>query len=879
MDADKIIQDLERKFAAPLPEFYKRRIVVWHDEEREFEEQIDALSLSNAKILRLTGSNNFLAKKLLAVDDPASNYLIYCPLTYAGEEDNWLMDVELYSEEYRADQVSIWMDELNLPDTPGLRRAVREQRKFFNAKARREKLAALGAPPARPAQLQLAIMAVLSGVKDARPNAILRAVLRGGLDMARNPAWREFVSYDIAPAFWTMVGQGCGYREADGELFRLTAHLLLTAATRTLRMEAFEGQEALISTPHQAFCFDFISEWLHSGDAGQLRALATAVEEKLELPGRFMKMTVDELLETELFPCIDEVILVKLMDDVGDHIIDEALIIRSVERRQTCVWYDEYRNYYEGLLQLARMRAFFKKHEGGFHTAEPRRVWGEYTKEYFKMDRYYRLFHMRNAAIMNGYQNSYHEELFDRFGHVRERVEGLYIHWFLAKLGENWCNACRDELRERGYIQGVYRQEDFYERYIVRNEAKRNNARSDKKIYVIISDALRYEVAASLAEQLQRETQARVQLTGVQGIFPTVTKFGMAALLPHEKLSVELRGGRADRLAVLADGRSTEAGNREKILKAAEPQSVALRYRDIIGMKRPERKGLVKGMNVVYIYHDTIDAAGHENAGVFGACEQAIDELKNMVRIICNDCCGSNIVITSDHGFLYTYSPLNEDDKVDKTSESEQDVEIDRRYAIMQRGARPQYLLPVKFLDGNTPYDAFAPQEYIRIKKKGGGLNFVHGGISLQEMVVPVIEYHFLRNQIKEYQRNRSRYDTKPVEIELLSGSRKITNMIFSLEFYQRDVLGPNREKATYRLYFTDGAGRPVSDTVTLIADKTSGNGLERIFRPTFNLKQLKYGNTEQYYLCIADTDGNITAREEFQIDIPYSLDESDFFS
>ena len=36
MDSEKIIQDLNRRFAAPLPEFYKRRIIVWIDEDQEF---------------------------------------------------------------------------------------------------------------------------------------------------------------------------------------------------------------------------------------------------------------------------------------------------------------------------------------------------------------------------------------------------------------------------------------------------------------------------------------------------------------------------------------------------------------------------------------------------------------------------------------------------------------------------------------------------------------------------------------------------------------------------------------------------------------------------------------------------------------------------
>lgn len=866
MDADKIMQDLNRKFAAPLPEFYKRRIVIWYDEDREFEEQIDGLTLYNAKVLKLTGCNNFYAKKLLAADDPTSNYLVYCPLSYDTEEDDWLLDVALYGEEFRADQVSMWMDEMQIPETPALRKAFKQYRKFFKAQGRRNKIAAQGATPAKPAQLQMAIMAALAGVKEAKPNQIMKAVLQAGLDMENNAVWQEFDSYDITDAFWSMVGQGTGYRDADADLRHLSAHLLLTAATRTMRQDAFFGLESLISTPHQAYCFDFVSDWIHSEDSKGIYAIAEYVESELKLPQRFMKLQVVDLLETEMFPCVNEVILVKLMSDIGNHSIDVDLITRTVEKRRTCVWYDDVMNYYEGILQVALMQAFFKAHASGFHTVEPHKVWKEYTKEYYRMDTYYRQFHMRYADSLK----SYHMELTDRFSLVKDQVEGLYINWFLGQLGTNWSDACADNLREYGRILEVPQQTEFYRSKV---------APSDAKVYVIISDAMRYEVAASLTEQLRRETQANVSLTGVQGIFPTITKFGMAALLPHKKLSVELKTGKVDRLAVLADGQSTEAGNRDKLLKGADAHSVALKYKDIIGMKRAERQGLIKGMNVVYIYHDTIDAAGHDEKDVFGACAETIEELKNMVRIIANEWGGAYILITSDHGFLYTYSPLTEDDKVDKTTESDQDVEIDRRYAIMQRGAQPQYLLPVRFLGGGTPYDAFAPRENIRIKKKGGGLNFVHGGISLQEMVVPVIEYHFLRNQSSEYRKNRSKYDTKPVEIALLSASRKITNMIFSLSFYQKEPVSYNREKATYQLYFTDSTGKPVSDTVMLIADKASGNGQERTFRCSFNLKQLKYSNTEQYFLVIADENGMIVSREEFQIDITFAVDEFDFFS
>lgn len=88
----------------------------------------------------------------------------------------------------------------------------------------------------------------------------------------------------------------------------------------------------------------------------------------------------------------------------------------------------------------------------------------------------------------------------------------------------------------------------------------------------------------------------------------------------------------------------------------------------------------------------------------------------------------------------------------------------------------------------------------------------------------PVIEYHFLRNDSKEYQRNKSQYDTKPVPVSLLSASRKICNMIFSLNFYQKEPVGGNREAASCQVYSADSNGRKISDTPTIIADKTIDN-------------------------------------------------------
>lgn len=866
MDVDNISRELNRRFLEPLKEFYKRRIIFWYDEDREFEEKLDGLQLDNAKIVRLTGSNTFAVKKLLCADDLSSNFLVYSPLSFQKDDDNWLINVQLYSEEFRADLVSIWIDEMGLTSTPIIRKQVKNYQAFFDAKERRSKVASIKSNITTAAQMHLAVMAALCGNNDIQANSIVHTVIRAGLDIETNDIYQSFVTYGADTAFWAMVSQATGYNEGDdSNLGRLAMHMLLTAATGTLHLDDLAGLDAYISIPHQAYCYELVSDWIHGEDSRQLYEVARYVEDGARLYQRFSKLPVEALVGTECFPCIDECILTALMTEIRDHIIKVDVIKATVEKRRTMAWYEDVSCYYEGILQVANMQAFFLEHADGFHTVEPAKIWKEYTTDYYRMDTFYRQFHLcfqKCLKVSNPL-------LDDLFKHVTEKVEGLYSHWFVGLLGENWSGASAENLEQFGRILEVPQQMDFY-----RSKVKPGTNRT----YVIISDAFRYEVAASLAAQLRRETQSKVELNSCQAIFPTVTKFGMAALLPHRELAaVEKSSGL---LSVLVDGQTADAGNRDKILKLANKASVALKYDNIIGLKRAERQALVKGMEVVYIYHDKVDIASHtSDSAVFPACDEAISDIKNLVRIIVNEFGGTNIIITADHGFLYTYSPLSEDDKVDKTTPSEQDVEIDRRYLITRKGANPEYLLPVKFLDGQSDFNAFAPRGNVRIKKKGGGLNFVHGGISLQEMVVPIVEYQHLRTATKAYQRNRDKIDTKPVTLNLLSASKKISNMIFSLSFYQKEPVGDNREQATYLIYFTDSNGKQISDTCKIIADKTSENGQDRTFRCSFNLRSQKYSSQESYYLVIADESGlQMPVREEFQIDIAFAVDEFNFF-
>lgn len=867
MDLKAIIVDLNKRFALPLPEFYKRRIIIWYDEEGEFADQIDELELRDAKVLRLTGTNNFAIKKTLAVDEPLQNFLIYNPLSYEKDDDDWLLDVELYSEEFRADLVAIWMDEMGIPSSVALRNQVKKYRKFLNAKARRDEVIKLADTLDSPIKLQLAIMAAIGESKRTDPISIIKSVLKAGLNTYDNYLYQEFEKYDATELFWSMVSQVTGYNDVDHSLAKLAAHIILTAAGRTLPTSVFDGLSGFMteSPQLQAYCSDLISDWIHGEDADSYVTIAEAVDEEMHLKKRLSKLTADALADTEILPSINRIILSKIMTDITNEIVNSESIFSIAEKRRTFVWFEEYRDYYAGIVALARMNDFYKDNAGGFHIVGARKIWDAYMKEYYKMDSYYRQFHMSYERSKKSYGGS----LQDLFTGVCDKVERLYSNWYLKGLGHNWSEEVASDLEKLGHIEGIDRQENFYDRKI-------KNA--DNRVYVIISDAMRYEVAVSLSEEISREMQGKVNLSGMQGIFPTITKFGMAALLPHKEMNIELK---SDLIKVLNDGQSTDSPYREKLLQQVNANSIAVKAKDLVAMKRSERSELVKGKEVVYIYHDTIDDTSHTSEEkVFIACDETIDEIKNLVKIIVNDFGGSNIMITADHGFLYTYSPLTEEDKAEKSDFAPRIVEYGRRYAILTKGADPDFLLPVKLLSGRTDYAGYAPRESIRIKTSAGsGMNFVHGGISLQEMCVPLIEYKHLRNSSKEYQRNKEKYDTKPVEVTLLSANHKISNMIFSLNFYQKDAVGLNREKCVYDAYFVDATGKKISDVQKIIADKASEDVHDRTFRCNFSLKSQAYDRKELYYLMIEKEDStDLPERIEFQIDIAFAADDFGFF-
>ena len=855
MTKDKIESTLRERFAKPLPDCYDRRIVFWYDSEREFEDILDELDIPDVKLLRLTGDNFFEVKMILSETDTASNYLVYDPIVYAKREDNWLRDIQLYSEQFRADLISMQMDELHIPQTTQMRRTMKLYAKFFENKERTAKLYALKTDYRNPGQLHIDIMAVLSGAKQNTVNGVLRAILCESLYNEDNTALERIAKFGSEQALREMTAKYTGYTDEKYVLNDLAAHILLTAFSTIGNDSILNGLQKYITPDNQTACYAFIDEWVLSDDSEKLFEIASEISERFELTKRLEKLDYDTLMKADSLPCIDEAVIGRFMREISEDVIKTEDILKAVETRRTSKWHDRYEYLYEGLYYIAKMREYHYDHITGFHYGTYNDLWAEYSKSLYIMDTYYRKLHIAFRRSLIGSAG----ELDDLFKNAISTTEKLYKNWYLTELNSQWCMLIKDHIGEGFALPEIDQQESFYKR------TAEPIVEESGRVYVIISDALRYEVAAELSERLMRETNGTTKITAMQSVFPSITKMGMSALLPHKKMSF------TDDMRVMCDDIITDGTeNRDKILKSYSPKNCAVTFETLLGMNQAQRRELVNGAETIYIYHNKIDAVGDKpltEKQVFDACADAIDEIKGLVKMIVNQMSGSNIIITADHGFLYSYDPLTESDKADSALVNGKIIEKGRRYIIAENGSSSNLMMNVALNEYSEDMTSFAPYDNIRIKIQGGGMNFTHGGVTLQECCVPVITFKNFRAGSKHF------VDIKKATIKLISMTRKISNNMFSLDFMQTDAVGGKIVPATYEIYLCDMMSEQVSDVQTVIADKT-GEPQERVTKLRFTLKNHDFDSNNKYYLNIVDKDtGDVIEKTEFSIKIAFAND------
>ncbi len=764
--------------------FHDQRVVFWHDPEGQYASELDGLDLSGVTTIRVENSEYTIKYRLL-VEQPDDKFLVYRSGLVPEGIGNWLLDLELAYGVFTADRGALVSQDLGL-NAAGIEEVVQQHEKFFNATKRVQGLKALLRPEDDADRLRAKMSAVLLGQKEHSLLEITRTLLAENA-AGKHTKFDALVDYGLDDFYWQGAASIYGYESATPSV----DDFILWIFSQARDGFAPDRPGAL-----QNIQLDFASLRNDRRSQDALANLARRASADLNYPASIEDATFRDLLGVSVFEEADKRIIADLARAVTEQTVTAREVAEVVRARQSSVWIDGYGPYYTAIAAASELLSELRTIDFDFSSIEE--AVELYRTRWFRIDQLYRQFTFTRRSLEGNHP-------LERLG---EQAEKHYTNKFVYELG----NAFQQQVdaAEQWASSSVRSQRSFYRDHI------EQLLREDKKAVVIISDALRYEIAEELGSRIRQEDRFDADLNAVLGVLPSYTQLGMAALLPHRTLKHS-----PDGKVVLADDQPTNGTvARAKILESVG--GAAIQAEDFKALSADERRELFKSNRVLYIYHDVIDATGDKQGTerrVFEAAEQALGDLIDLVKKAAN-ANATNIFVTADHGFVFQESELPEQFFLSQAPQGDNILVKNKRY-VLGHGLKEDLAFTTftaSQLELDNDIEVQIPKSIHRLRLPGGGSRYVHGGATLQEVVVPVLAINKKRKS-----------DTRHVNVTVLPDTDKITTGQLVVKLFQSE---PVSDKVQPRLL---RAGLYIGETLIsndpqpeLIFDSTSTEQRDR---------------------------------------------------
>ena len=778
---------MENRIALALAKkFEENRIVFWYDTKEELRSDFGALALPGVHKLEIA-NNEFGIKHRILRDEPESKFLIYKPGPQPADLDNWLLDVQLAHDEFRTDQVALWLAELELglefADVP------QSHAEFFKSGKRKDALKRWLKADDTHGALRLKMLAVCAGSEPSL-DAVLENLLA---ELAEHKDEKAKLIYR------------CGL---DGFLWeqmkRAYRYVSETPSIRDFVVELFKSCFALGTEGSAKLSADalvFLKRWKDSRQyETSFETLSAECADALGIEQDLSKRDFRQLVELDYFRLIDQKIISDLVQQVTARTVTAADVAQWVRLRRQGHWHANFASIYGALEMASEFIRALDESTLAMDSLSDGVL--RYSQSWFRLDQLYRkfIFHIRSAgqaSLMAG---------------LAEQIENLYTNNYLVKLNNRW-QPFVDDTRHWD-APPVPLQRNFFARWV------RPVLEKDNKVYVIISDAFRYEVGEELLTLIRQEDRFDANIEPALSMLPSYTQLGMAALLPNKELmlSGDESGG------VQVDGQSSRGtDNRHKILNKIDGKvGKAIQAKDLLEMGKEETRALLRDNDVVYIYHNLIDKTGDTRdteERVFNAAEETLQELLRLIKKL-TGANASNLLVTADHGFIYQNRTLAESDFLAGDVEGDSILYRDRRF-VLGRGLKENTSLKsftsVQLgLTGDIQVQI--PKSIHRLRLQGSGSRFVHGGATLQELVIPVVKINKKRQS-----------DLSVVDVDILRGTTStITSGQLAVVMYQSQAVTDKIQARTLRAGIYTHSGDLISDSHELTFDLASENPRDR---------------------------------------------------
>jgi uncharacterized protein (TIGR02687 family) len=770
--------------------FQHHRLIFWYDDTGEMTGLFDSLHIPEVTKLVIQ-NNEFTLKHQILIEQPKQQFLIYQDKPKPIDNENWLLDLLLSNYEFHTEASSLYLQDLELPQE--FKSLVQQHEEFFANEKRISALKSLLEPEDRESKIRLKMLSIIC-VTDPEWEKVLYALFAEAYKNKQDK-YKAIDRFGLSIFLWETIEKKYNYKSPTPTIKDCLLQLVQDNFARSIGT----GKPALNKEAYL-----FVNRWKENTKARQIYYdWSIQLEKDLGIESTIQNLNVEQLLDADTYAVIDK----KIIIDIREHIINNTspnyILQEWIEKRRVKFFFSDFLYLYEALSNAASLLDEIRKVNLAIES--PREGFEKYEKLWYKIDKLYRKY-------IYASEQAEHQSILK---YLTLQIEKAYGNSFLLKLGDNWQTTI--EGMSDWNIEKTINQKQFFQKWVVPYIKKEN------RVFVIISDALRYESAAELRERILQEDRYTATLNAVLGSLPSYTQLGMASLLPNTALSFE-----EENEIVYADGLSTQGTtNRTKVLQKAYPGSIAVGAEDFLKMKATtEGREFIKPYHVIYIYSNHIDKTGDDKTSegkVFDATETEFEYLLRILKHI-NNMNGYNMIITADHGYLYQHNRLDESDFTD-FSPSGMLYKTSRRFVLGKN------LVPnpsVQKWAGNSlgfadDTEAQIPKSINRIRIQGAGSRFVHGGASLQEIVVPVLEINKARKS-----------DIEQVEIDIISGTSNITSNTFAVNFYQKQPVADKIQSRQIKAGFYTSTGQVISDVITLLFNSSESDAMAREKRQSF---------------------------------------------
>lgn len=858
-------------------QFTKERFLFWYDTDQEYLSCINDSVILNVKLLMVDEIPALAIKLEIAQSNSQQKFLFYSSKEQPDLKNDWLLSYRLKGKTFSADQTQILMDELGL-STHTLRPHLKVRNKFLASKERIERLKRwTNAQDSTPYDLDLKILSSITRAEQADPFSIFNRVLSSlvqddeVVSEANSRIWAEIKQYQMDGVFWEIAKRTFGYQSEKASLKNLMMCLLVTDVTCSLNQPSLIPQQlshfVLTDSAMQANARVFVSRW--RSDVTLMSAyihLSEALAEEMHIAKLLGEMSLDDLMPLHTFGVVEKLILTSLKHKLlsGSYLDNVDALIQA---RRDGFWANQrvtkdfeltmaYAACYDAIEAAYSFFRLKEQHSSGFSFATAKEALEAYKSSIFRFDQTYRHFNYAASLV---------EHL--GWGLLQDlvlHVENAYSGWFIPQFSSAWDKVvdCKAGLLKNWHLDGWTNQYDFYQKHV-----QTLLSGGVKRVFVLISDAFRYEAAEELMRRLNTRNKYQASIEGILGVLPSYTSLGMAALLPHQTL----RYKRGQTLSVLSDGLPT-AGLEQRATVLANYQGTAIKHEDLLSLGKEKGREFVKSHQVIYIYHDRVDATGDKQnteTKTFEAVEQSIDELAKVISFVFGNLGASTLLMTADHGFMYQESALESADKSNLIDKPDSAYLTKKRYLIGDNlGETSQAWCGNTHITAGTEagegsLDFWVPKGANRFHFTGGA-RFVHGSAMPQEIVVPLLTVKQLDSE-----KNKTKY----VDIALLGNVTKIVNNVQRFELIQTEVVSDYVLPRTVRVAVLDGKSI-ISDETVITLDKSGKLLDERKLTVILTLKSGNYDRFKEYYLSIKDVEsGVVVLRQPIKIDLAFSND------